>query len=396
MRTQVEWPRTDMGVRLLGNLWRIAALLALGAGLSACGSFNPFGTAPTRPQPAELTPVTSLLSTRLAWTARVGEVQFPMNPAVLADSVFVAGGAEGTVIALDAATGRERWRHSAGSRLTAGVGSDGRTAAVVTEGNDLVVSQDGRELWRQRMSAQVITTPLVAGGRVFVQVADRTVVALDGTTGRRLWSQQRPGDALILKQSGVLTAVGDTLVVGFGGRLVGLNPTNGQTRWDVPVVTSRGTNELERLVDLVGRPARFGDALCVRSYQMAIGCVRTERPGVAWTKTASGSHGVAVDERFVFATEGNGRVLAFRRDDGEQVWSTDRFAHRGLSAPLSLGRSVVFGDFQGFVHVLAREDGSVLSRLATDGSPVAAPPVLAGSTLVIVTRNGSVFGFQPD
>jgi outer membrane assembly lipoprotein YfgL len=323
-------------------------------------------------------------------------VQFPLIPAVAGDSVFVAGGPEGTVMALDPATGRERWRHMAGARLTAGVGSDGRSAAVVTEGNDLVVSQDGRELWRQRMSAQVITPPLVAGGRVFVQVADRTVVALDGATGRRLWTQQRPGDALVLKQSGVLTAVGDTLIAGFGGRLVGFNPTNGQTRWDVPVVSSRGTNELERLVDLVGRPARFGDGLCVRSYQTAVGCVRTERPGVVWTKAASGSQGVAVDERFVFATEGNGRVIAFRRDDGEQVWSTDRFAHRGLSAPLSLGRSVVFGDFQGFVHVLSREDGSVLSRLNTDGSAIVAPPLVVGSTLVVVTRNGSVFGFVPD
>lgn len=369
-----------------------AAMLVLGA----CGSFNPFGTAASRPQPAALDPVTPLLSTRQVWTARVGEVQFPMMPAVTADTVFVAGGPDGTVLALDPATGRERWRHAAGMPLTAGVGSDGRSAAVVTQGNDLVVSQDGRELWRQRLQAQVVTAPLVAGGRVFVQVADRSVVAFEASTGRRLWSQQRPGDALVLKQSGVLTAVGDTLVVGFGGRLVGFNPNNGQSRWEIPVVSPRGTNELERLVDLVGRPARFGDALCLRSYQTAIGCVRTERPTVVWSKPASGSQGVAVDERFVFATEGNGRVLALRRDDGEQVWSTDRFAHRGLSAPLSLGRSVVFGDFQGFVHVLSREDGSVLTRLSTDGSAVAAPPLVAGSTLVVVTRNGSVFGFLPE
>jgi outer membrane protein assembly factor BamB len=61
----------------------------------------------------------------------------------------------------------------------------------------------------------------VAGNRVFVLAADRSVSAFDGQSGRRLWSQQRPGEPLVLRQSGVLLAVGDTLVAGQGGRLVG-------------------------------------------------------------------------------------------------------------------------------------------------------------------------------
>ena len=53
------------------------------------------------------------------------------------------------------------------------------------------------------------------------------------------------------------------------------------------------------------------------------------------------------------------------------------------------------GDFQGHVHLLSRQDGSLLGRLSTDGSAVVAAPVLAGNTLVVLTRNGGVFGFQP-
>jgi hypothetical protein len=47
------------------------------------------------------------------------------------------------------------------------------------------------------------------------------------------------------------------------------------------------------------------------------------------------------------------------------------------------------------VHLLSRQDGSVLNRLTTDGSGIAATPVLVGDTLVVVTRKGNVFGFQP-
>lgn len=67
-----------------------------------------------------------------------------------------------------------------------------------------------------------------------------------------------------------------------------------------------------------------------------------------------------------------------------------------LTAPLLLGRSVVIGDDAGLVHLLSRADAAPLNRLATDGSGIAAAPVAAGDTLVVVTRKGGVYGFRPD
>ncbi len=80
-------------------------------------------------------------------------------------------------------------------------------------------------MWRQTLPSQVFTAPLIAGGRVFVLAADRSVSAFDLATGKKLWSQARTGgDALVLKQSGVILAVGDTLVVGAAGRMVRTQP----------------------------------------------------------------------------------------------------------------------------------------------------------------------------
>jgi hypothetical protein len=45
--------------------------------------------------------------------------------------------------------------------------------------------------------------------------------------------------------------------------------------------------------------------------------------------------------------------------------------------------------------MLSRQDGSLLNRLSTDGSAIAAAPVVAANTLVVVTRKGGVFGFVP-
>ena len=54
------------------------------------------------------------------------------------------------------------------------------------------------------------------------------------------------------------------------------------------------------------------------------------------------------------------------------------------------------GDDAGLVHLLSREDGSALTRVATDGSAVVAGPVLAAGTLIVVTRSGGIFGFKPE
>ena len=368
---------------------RVALVFVVLGLLAACSS------GPEKPKPAELAANPGLLGVRLAWTAKVGAVDLAMDTQVSGTMVTVAN-SEGVLSAFDSATGAELWRAAVGAPIAAGVGSDGKFTAAVTRANDLLVLDGGRELWRQKLLAPSFTAPLVAGGRVFVLAADRSVTAFDASSGRKLWSQQRPGESLVLRQAGVLLAVGDTLVAGMGGRLAGLNPGNGSIRWEAAIATPRGTNDIERLVDLVGRVARDGAVVCARAFQAAVGCVDAARGSLLWSKPAIGSIGVHGDDKFVFGVESDGKVIAWRRGDGDRAWVSERLLYRSLTAPLAVGRSVVVGDEAGLVHWLSRDDGSILTRMATDGSAVVAGPVLASGTLIVVTRNGNIFGFKPE
>lgn len=369
--------------------WRRVLLLSLAAlTLVGCGG-------PRRPQPAELPPNPALIDVRQGWSAQLGAVDFPLDVRVTGTQVALAGG-NGNVVTIDATTGRETTRVNLGTRLSAGVGSDGARLAVVTTRNELVVMESGRELWRRSLGAQAYTAPLVAGGRVFVLSADRAVTAFDGASGNRLWHVSRAGEPLVLRQAGVLTAVGNTLVTGLAGRLAGLDPQDGTTLWEAPIATPRGVNDVERLVDLVAPVARQGDELCVRAFQSAVGCVDAAQGRTRWARPASGGAGVADDDERVYGAESDGTVQAWQRSNGERAWSTELLRWRTLTAPLVLGRSVVVGDNTGLVHLLSRADGRALARLATDGSAIATAPVAAGDTLVVVTRRGAVYGFRPN
>ena len=365
---------------------RWLAVLVCAGLLLACGS--------DKPKPTPLEPLAPKIAGRLVWQAKVTGVQFPLLTASR-DGAFIVAGDDGTVLSLEGATGTERWRAQVGSGLSAGVGTDGRFTSVVTRNNEVVVLDQGRVLWRATLPGRVLTAPLVAGERVFVMGVDRVVHAFDAVDGRKLWVMQRPGDALTLGQVGVVSAVRDTLVVGQGPRMTGVDPVRGTVRWEASVANPRGTNEVERLADLVGPAARVGDVLCVRAFQASVGCVDTVRGTLLWSRNASGSQAVGADDKVVVAGDGSDRLSAWRQGTGELLWTTEKFLFRGLGGVLLAGRTAVFGDSQGFVHFLDREDGQPLLRLLTDGSGIVGAPVVSGTTLLVVTRAGGLYAFRP-
>ena len=377
--------------RFSARRWAAACALAAWAVavLGGCASGS------ERPKPADLPPNPGAIGVRQVWSAHLSPVDFPLQAQVRGGSVVLATGS-GAVVTLEAATGRQIARADVGAPLAAGVGSDGTVSAVVTQGNEVVAVEQDRILWRRRLTAQSFTPPLVAGGRVFVLGTDRSLTALDGRSGRLLWTTPSQADALVLRQDGLLTAVGNTLVAGLSGRLTGVDPDTGGTRWEAPVAAARGTNDVERLIDLVGGVARQGSVVCARAFQSAVGCVDAANGNLLWSKPADGATGLAGDGALVFGVEADGKVIAWNAAGGERLWLNESLRWRDLTGPLVLGRSVVVGEGTGQLLLLARADGKLLERIGTDSSGLAAAPVAAANTLVAVTRSGGVYGFQPE
>lgn len=347
-----------------------------------------------RPRPTPLEPVTPRIAGRVVWQVQVPPITFPLSIAAR-DGRFVTASDDGTVTALDAATGRVLWRSQVGGRLSAGVGSDGRFSAVVTRDNQLVVLDGDRVAWRATLTGRVLTAPLVAGERVFVLAVDRSVQAYDVLDGRFLWRQQRAGDPLTLAQGGVILPYKDDLVVGWGPRWVALDPLQGTIRWEVALAVPRGTNEVERLADLIGPAVRVGSRICARAFQAAVGCVDAERRAMIWSRSFGGSEAVAADDRVLVAAGASDRLTAWRQDTGSALWSSDRLLHRGLAGGLIVGPAAIFADQEGQVHFLDKETGVPLLRLGTDASPTVGAPVRADTTVLIAKRSGALFALRP-
>ena len=356
--------------------------------LAACS----FG--PDRPNPKPLEPIAAPITVRPAWNQGIGAVQFPLTVAVTGGVITVAA-SDGSVAAIEAETGRTVWRINVGAKLSAGVGSDGKTAAVVTRDGDLVAIADAQVKWKKPLGVRVATAPLVAGGRIFVLGVDRAVQAYDAEDGVRLWQVQRPGDPLTLSQTGVIAAYKNTLVVGQGPRLAGIDPAGPTLRWEVPIGSPRGANEVERLADLIGPPIRAGELLCARSFQAAVGCVNAERGTLAWAKTIAGTDAIGGDAELIFGADASDRLTAWKTPNGEVAWTSEALMFHGLGTPAAIGASVVVGERNGTLHWLSRDKGEAQARIPTDGSMISVPPVVVNGLVIVVTRSGGIFAFRP-
>ena len=375
------------------TLLRFATLGVLLMGLVACSS------TPDKPSPTALADFKSQLSISKGWSVQLGPISSTSSAPLshnLTDGRLALVTGSGLVVLLDAETGVESWRLALGTPIAAGIGGDGERFAVISKANELIAMSNAKVIWRVKLPASSFTSPLVAGGRVFVLTADRTVMAFDGASGQKLWSQQRTGDALVLKQAGILTTFQDNLLVGLSGRLVAMNPANGVSKWEVAIGSSRGTNEVERLVDLIAGVSRVNNVICARAFQTSVTCVDALKGSNLWTRSAQGHVGLTGTETALFGAESDGKLMAWNRSSGQVLWQTEALRFRGLTAPVAADGQLLLGDELGWLHWIDASNGQTLARLQIDASGIAMPAMRDGKTWVVVAKNGLIQALRAD
>lgn len=380
---------------------QIMVMLICSSMLSACGLWGKLVNSDAGHKPTPLAAAPTNFAGKTAWSAQIGEGTavdgdaVGLVPRVVSSAVYAAA-VDGSVGKWRLTDGQALWRVQLGQTLAAGVGSDGSTTVVTTRQGEVIALDDsGAIKWRLRLTGGLTTPPVVYQSHVFLRTADHQLFALDAQTGERRWLFSGNAPTLSLSAPSGMAVIDQTVIAGFpGGRLLAFDVKTGSLKWEVVVALPKGSTELERVVDVVGVPLIVDNDVCAVTYQGRIACFDVTNGAQRWSQPFSSSSGVGGDPRWIFATDERSRVFAFDRSTGVQKWRQEKFMWRMLTAPVSVGRSVVAGDLEGQVHWLSREDGSVLGRLATDGSPILVPAQGFEQGIVIQTRSGKLFALR--
>ncbi|MEU2508842.1 PQQ-binding-like beta-propeller repeat protein [Streptomyces sp. NPDC007863] len=216
---QTDFETPEAGPAIHGDtvyVWQDARLRALDARTGVERWSYPIGDAascghvPVRVAPAEdgcvyVSAGTRVLSIDIAaghvrWHFEAPAVflsppAFAPGPAVTGGGVYLADHL-GTVYALDATTGQDRWRIATEQRQSS-------EPVLVADGNVHVGSGSalytldavtGTPRWRFAAGAELVGTPVVADGRVHFGSADHVLYTLDATGGQLRWKLATGGE----------------------------------------------------------------------------------------------------------------------------------------------------------------------------------------------------------
>ena len=390
-----------MSIPEAGRAAAAAAALLLAAGCSVFGDageglFGEDGLAVR--VPAALEPVAGRVSLAPVWSHSVRGYRGSaarIAPHVDAADVILLGG-DGEVVALEAGTGRVRWRRAVAGRVLAGVAADERHVYVGTFEQEVhaLDRATGQPAWRRALPSEVMSLAALPLGRVAARTNDGRISLLAAADGEPLWSLARPGPDLTLRGASRPLGADDRVLVGFDdGKLAAFDAASGLLHWETRLAFPSGRTELERMTDIDGELRLVEGVAYATAYHRQTGAVETVEGELLWTLEVKSAHGPAVDAAAAYVADADGAVWAINRRNGGVYWKQEALAYRGLSAPAVAGLQVVVGDFEGYLHWLRILDGEIVARHRL-AAPLQAAPVVRGDRLYALDRDGNFSVFQ--
>jgi outer membrane protein assembly factor BamB len=327
-----------------------------------------------------------------------------------AGTAAVAGGlvihasgreADAGIVGRDLADGVPRWRVSTGSTVTAGITVAGSRVYVGTSGGTVlaVEARTGKVAWRSEVSGSVAAAPAVAEGLVVAvaqeeTVGATTVEALDADSGKERWRFSPPPAT----PGGTGAAVGDGVVfVGLGDAQVhALDLDTGVERWAARTpATVLGTAVFFTAVQT---PAISGDPVIADLAHLArFGAPTGDELWTFRFPDLVATSGPAVAGDWALVGDGGGTVSAVDLDEGVLVWRLDLTPDRATTSELSVATLAADGNRlyaatlgpAGRVVALEHDPNGSLIRVesATTLFPVAAVLnfAVAGAAVGLVT-----------
>lgn len=366
------------------------------ASLAGCSSM-PSWLGGTEKKVQPLPAVSGSASASVAWQVAVGGKQLSaLIPAVANGRVYVAH-PTGTVLVLDEKSGAVsgRFQVPAGKgNLSGGVAVGGDLIVVGTSKAEVIaLDMTGAVRWSSRVSSEVVSPAAIFDDAVLVVGGDGGITALDPRTGDRKWAIQRQLPALTVRSSAIPIAVRGAAFVGTAqGKLLALDPSNGNIGWEATVATPKGASELERLVDVVGRPVVDAERVCASAYQGRVACFDLIRGTLLWSRDVSTLTGPLIDARAVYVADDKGVVQAFDKSTGGTLWKQDVLAGRRATGTALIGDYLAIQDADGTFHLVERSTGKIAGRGLGESflSDVGLVQTADGALTLIQTRSGQV------
>jgi outer membrane protein assembly factor BamB len=358
-------------------------------------------------EPAELVPFYSKYYLDVSWHQSSGagaEEQYIFLHPLILKEIVVTSSRDGVLNIISLKSGHFEEDIELDAVISAGVAGNEKVWLLATRDAHVIAvdAKSRKERWRTRVPSEVLARPVIYEDTVIVRTIDGKILSLNVDSGKIRWQYQRAIPDLTLRGTSEPVVARGKIFVGLAdGRLIAISPDNGEVIWDVALSVPAGRSEVQRLVDIDGDAELYGRVLYAASFQGRVAAIDVDRGQFLWARDFSTHTGVLLDEKVLYSSDEQGNIWALDRLNGATIWKQDKLAHRKLTRPTIIGDYLAVGDFEGYVHLLSRYDGSFVARYQLGqyddlgwelGTGIIVPPIVfREDRLVVVTRGGIVY-----
>ena len=292
--------------------------------------------------------------------------------AAVADGVVYVGDDNGIMYAIDADTGKLRWKIStpgSGTSIVARPAVVGGTVYIGSENDDVYALDAATDAirWKVNTTGSVDSSAAVVAGVVYVGNDNNELFALDAATGHVRWTVQT-GDNVTSSP-----AVSDgTVYVGCEDDFVyAVNAATGHVRWQ------RHTGG-----QVNSSPAISGGTVYVGSDDRKVYALDAATGAIEWTRLTAGKvdSSPAISGGTLYIGGGN-TVYALDAATGAIEW-TRPTGGAVVSSPAVSGGLVYVGSDDGQVYALDAATGDVRWHVQTGGQVNSSPTISSGMVYV--------------
>lgn len=385
-----------MGSQHRSRPLRLGVILVAGW-LTGCSYIPWFGGEKDPDPPTKLTDIQQEVGIDEIWSERPTRGsegrRLYLVPALAGGRLYVAD-ARGRVAAVAADSGKTLWSRDTGLTCSGGPDVAGERLALGTSQGDLVVlaTTDGHELWRAKVGSEVLSEPrFTDDGKIVVHTLDDSVYALDAQTGKPLWHVNYPAPVLTLRGSSTPVVTPSGILVGLsGGKLIKLDPKDGNPIWEVVVSRPSGRSELARITDIDADPVVVGNRIYVGSYNGDLAAIDEVSGSVLWRRELSAHAGLSVDASGLYVTDSQDDVWAADTENGAGRWKQAHLAKRRLTAPALQDQLILVGDLEGYLHLIDKTSGRLVGRTRLTKKAITARPLVSGGRVYVYADDGTL------
>tara|TARA_B100000035_G_C21037096_1_gene571653 strand:+ start:6613 stop:7902 length:1290 start_codon:yes stop_codon:yes gene_type:complete len=316
-------------------------------------------------EPKKISNFQQTKSTEIIWKSKLeGNLEHTTTYLLQKKDMLFAISSSGNLTAFNSEDGLVKWTKNFNVQVSSGLsGNDSIVVFTSQDGYIYCVDFEGKLLWKA-FFGRILSPPLVLKELLVLRRDDNLFASFDTLEGNIVWKYQAPSASLTLNSQGKMIFSDGVVYSGLpNAKLIALEATSGLLIWEATISRPKGTSDIDKLNDITSQPVIDNSLIFTVSMNGDVACLDRKTSEILWTRPLSSFVGITDHLDEVLVVHQTDSIYSLNKLTGKSNWRNGNLKGRSLTTGIIVDDYFITGDFEGYIHTIDVNTGSLVGRL---------------------------------